>query len=419
MKFLICLMTMLWSLQGLSATPADAQRSVTLRETIGRVLEHNPALKGARYRAGAAEARTRAAGLPTPLSVKLELENFAGSGDAEGTDILEATLSLARVLELGDKSRLRGELARQNAELLRSEQDSQRLDLLAETTELFLAVVTNQERLAIAHQATTLANDTQTVVEGRFKAGRTPAAERSRAIIEVARAEIEREHAEHQLAVSRLRLVAAWGQTEPHFSRAAGDLFALDEVADFDNLEHRLEQNPDLVRLATAKRLAEARTRLVQADRRANIDVAGGIRYLNDSDDVALVLSASMPLGSRKRAAPAIEESEMLGLAEPLAFEQRRLELYTTLFEIHQELLHSHTAVDTLRRRIIPEAERALRDLEKGYALGRYSFLELLSAQRTLLDARLEAVQVAADYHRYQTQIERLTGGGMTTGATP
>jgi cobalt-zinc-cadmium efflux system outer membrane protein len=72
-----------------------------------------------------------------------------------------------------------------------------------------------------------------------------------------------------------------------------------------------------------------------------------------------------------------------------------------------------------LRRRIIPEAERALRDFEKGYALGRYSFLELLNAQRTLLGARLEAVQLAADYHRYQTQIDRLTGGGLMTGGTP
>jgi cobalt-zinc-cadmium efflux system outer membrane protein len=235
----------------------------------------------------------------------------------------------------------------------------------------------------------------------------------------VARAEIELEHAEHQLAVSRLRLAAAWGDTELRFGKAEANLFALNKVEDFENLQRLLEQNPDLVRFATAQRLAEARMRLARADRRPNIDLAGGIRYLNDSDDAALVLSASMPLGSRRRAAPAIEESEILALAEPLAFEQRRLELHTTLFEIHQELLHSRTAVQTLRQRIIPEAERALRDLEKGYALGRYSFLELLSAQRTLLDARLEAVSTAADYHRYHLEIERLTGASLTTGATP
>jgi cobalt-zinc-cadmium efflux system outer membrane protein len=412
-------MAMLWSLPGISATAPDTRPAITLQQTIERVLEHNPLLKGSRYHANAAEARIRAARLPTPLSAKVELENFAGSGRTEGTDAMEATLSLARVLELGNKTGLRGELAEQKAELLRNEQDSQRLDVLAETTGLFLSVVTDQERLIIARDAMALADHTLNVVERRFNAGRTPAAERSRAIIEAARIEIELEHAEHQLLVSRLKLAAAWGDTQPAFSRAEGDVFTLNRVADFENLERLLDQNPDLVRFATTERLAEAQTRLAQADRRPNVDIAGGIRYLNESDDVALVLSASMPLGSRSRAAPAIEESEMLTMVEPLAFEQRRLELYTTLFELHQELLHSRTAVETLRQRIIPEAERVLHDYQKGYALGRYSLLELLSAQRSLLDARREALSVAADYHRYHMEIDRLTGGRSMTGATP
>ncbi|MEE8342678.1 MAG: TolC family protein, partial [Gammaproteobacteria bacterium] len=75
--------------------------------------------------------------------------------------------------------------------------------------------------------------------------------------------------------------------------------------------------------------------------------------------------------------------------------------------------------VEILRRRIIPEANRALRDYEKGYNMGRYSFLELIDAQRELLNARLEAVTSAADYHRYRTEIDRLTGNRMTTGAMP
>ena len=419
MRSLIYLVAVLWSIPAVPATASDTQPPITLKQTIEHVLERSPALQGARYQANAAEARVRAARLPTPLSVKLEFENFAGSGDASGADIMETTLSLARVLELGNQPQLRGALSRREADLLRNEQDAERLDLLAKTTELFLSVVTNQERLDIARDTMKLVNHTLEVVERRFTAGKTPAAEHSRAIIEVARAEIALEHAQHQLAVSRLRLAASWGDTAAHFGKAEANLFALKDVEQFENLERLLDQNPDLVRFATAQRLAEARMRLARADRRPNVDVAGGVRYLRDSDDVALVLSASMPLGNRRRAAPAIEESEMLALAEPLGFEQRRVDLYATLFEIHQELLHSRTAVETLRRRVIPEAGRVLRDLEKGYALGRYSFLELLSAQRTLLDARLEAVSTATDYHRYQVEIDRLTGAELMTGATP
>ena len=67
---------------------------------------------------------------------------------------------------------------------------------------------------------------------------------------------------------------------------------------------------------------------------------------------------------------------------------------------------------------IVPEAELALRDYEKGYRSGRYSLLELSDAQKTLLDARLESVMTAADFHNYRIEIERLTGQAMANGVS-
>ncbi len=54
-----------------------------------------------------------------------------------------------------------------------------------------------------------------------------------------------------------------------------------------------------------------------------------------------------------------------------------------------------------------------LRAYEKGYRAGRYSLLELIQAQETLLNARQEAIMAAASYHRYRIEIERLTGTGL------
>jgi cobalt-zinc-cadmium efflux system outer membrane protein len=101
---------------------------------------------------------------------------------------------------------------------------------------------------------------------------------------------------------------------------------------------------------------------------------------------------------------------------EPFNYERQKIELYTGLFEVYQEMLHAYTAVQALREKIIPEAKHALRDYEKGYAAGRYSFLELTDAQQTLLDARLEIVMASANYHRYRVEIDRLTGARLSTG---
>ena len=67
---------------------------------------------------------------------------------------------------------------------------------------------------------------------------------------------------------------------------------------------------------------------------------------------------------------------------------------------------------------IIPQATSVLKDYEKGYAAGRYSFLELTEAQNTLIESRLEAIMTAADYHRYQIELDRLTGAGLNNEST-
>jgi cobalt-zinc-cadmium efflux system outer membrane protein len=401
------------------AAEQETTETITLEDAIVQVLERSPQLGAAQYEARAAAARIRQARLATPYTVNIELENIAGSGVFSGLDGMETTLSIARVLELGEKPALRGELAQQESNLLRTKQDAQRLDLLAETARRFVHVVTDQERLKIANEAVALARRTEKAVEQRVRAGKSPVAERRRAGIALARAQLDQEHAKHELEASRLKLSTMWGETRPGFSTSQANLYALKQVNDFNQLASLLERNPDLVRLATEQRVFEARTTLAQARQRPDLELAGGVRYLGVTDDVALVLSASIPLGSSKRATNLIEESQQSSFAKPLAYEQRRLDLYSTLFEIFQELLHAFTAVEVFGEQIIPDAELALLDYEKGFSAGRYSLLELTEAQRVLLNARLESVMAASDYHRNQIEIERLTGAAMHTGATP
>lgn len=393
-----------------------AQEVLTLDKVVVRVLEKNPELKVSDYEARAAAARIRVARQTPPASINVEFENFAGSGIRKGSDAMETTLSLSKILELGDKAELRGEVAQHNAKLLQNSQDAKRLDIISEAVRRFVHVIVDQHRLVIAKDKLSLVKRTYQVVNKRVRAGRSPVAEKRRISIALARAEIELEHAEHELATSRVKLAGMWGETNPDFKTAQADLFELEQVALFTELETLLEQNPDLVRFATTQRLAEARFNLAKAKQSANIKFAAGVRNYSATDDNAFVLSASIPFGLNSRAAPVIEAQNYQMQKESFNFEKQKLALYTSLYEVYQELRHAYTAVNALREKIIPEAERALRDYEKGYAAGRYSFLELTDAQQILLDAQLESVMSAASYHQYKIEIERLTGARQSTG---
>ena len=185
---------------------------LTLDQAIINVLERSPMLKAADYESKAAAARIRTAKQSPRFQGSIELENFAGTGFRSGTDLLETTLSLSKVLELGDKAKLRGDLSHNKAMLLRNEQDSKRLDLLAETTKRFIEVITDQQRLVNANDSIDIAIRTKQVVEKRVKAGKSPTAELRRAKIALARSELKLEHAKHKLDSTRLKLATLWGE---------------------------------------------------------------------------------------------------------------------------------------------------------------------------------------------------------------
>jgi len=398
---------------------ASLSGAITLEQVIANVLKHNPQLRMNSYEADAAVSRVLQAGQGKPLEVTLDIQDFAGSGTYNGINRLETTLSLAKVLELGGKSSSRSNLAREHASLLNNMQDSKRMDLLAKVAEQFMRVVVDQHRLEIAREQLKLVKRTHAIVEQRVKVGKSHIAELRREAIALTRSEIDLEHAEHRLAFSRLKLATDWGETKPQFSRARADLFVLPAVQTFEQLEELLVNNPDLTRFATEERVTQARLRLAEARRASDLKLSAGIRHLNERKDGALVLSVSMPIGSASRARPYIDEMEYLSQREPLRYEQQRLTLISSLYEIYQELLHAQGAFKALNQKMIPEAERAVNDYERGYKSGRFSLLELNETQRILLDARLESVVTAANYHRFRIEIERLTGAAMRSGVNP
>ena len=399
-----------------AASDEAADKDLSLEQAIANVLENNPALKAAGYDSRAAAARIRHAALTPAVRTSIEFENFGGSGVLEKIESLESTLSLSKVLELGDKARLRGDVARHEALVLQNEQDAERLDILAETAKRFVQVVSDQQRLALAERSLALVKHTHDVVEQRVKAGRSATVDLRRAEITLARVRLKSDQITYALETSRRRLAALWGQTTADFSHANANLFAVSQPVPFDSLSVLLDNNPDLLRLATEKRLSETRIRLARARNNADIEIAGGVRHFNALDDTALVVSIDIPFGNKSRAAPKIDEAEMQDLRSPYDRAQRRLELHTTLFEVHQEINHRMKSITALRN-IIPLAEEVLLDYEQGYNAGRYSLLELNVAQRTLLDYKLELVTAATEYHNYRIEIDRLTGAGLSTGA--
>jgi cobalt-zinc-cadmium efflux system outer membrane protein len=386
------------------------QQALTLRKAIEAAMQNSPAIAALAPETELLRQQSLANSLPPATTVETQLENFSGTGEASGTKVLETTLQLSHVIELGGKLEARRGLGASQLGRLEASQRTKRADIAAEVARRFVHVLSDQEQLRATRRATDLAERSRDAVNERIKAGATSPIFLSRAEIALTRARIEQEHAEHELASSRVALAVMLGEREPSFSSVSADLFELANIEPLERYLQRLESNPELLSFAADARVLDAKQRLAQSHRAPNVTLNAGVRRLEALDDQALLVGFSVPLGARKRSEPELAavryEREHLALSE----QSRRLELHATLFALYQEVVHARTEATALREAIMPEAERVLRTSDEGYRAGRFSLVELADAQRQLLEIERDAIRAAAEFHTQLIEIERLTG---------
>ncbi|HEV7631469.1 MAG TPA: TolC family protein [Steroidobacteraceae bacterium] len=399
---------------------AGAPPTVGLREAIAAALAGNPDLRMFEFEFRAAAAvRDQAALRPAPVAA-LEIENFGGTGDTQGLRAAEATLSLSQVVELGGKRESRIAVAVAGRDTLTTARQATQLDVLAEVTRRFIAVATLQEVARLDQRASELAERTVQAADLRVRAAKAPHVELDRATVALERARLDLRGTRSRLDAAGRSLAAMWGADDASIDgrplgEVRGDLFQLPQVEDFAALIARLQAGPDFLRFASEERLRDAELRLAATQRRPDITLGGGLRRLQDSRDVALVASFSIPLFSGRRAESYIAEAaarrDAVGAAREAAFVKARAQLYG----LYRELREAAATVNALDATLIPKMEEALKETEYAFERGRYSYLELVDAQREYLDVQRARIEAGAQTQILATEIERLTNAPLTT----
>lgn len=401
------------SVLGCVASSAFAQE-LTLDDAVSRAWARNPALQAEGHTLTATERQAQLSGLPPSFTLGSEVENVAGSGALSGTSGAETTLRLSRVIELGGKRDARlalgsSEIARQRNVIERS-----RIEIASEVTRRFVEVLARQEQLVIARRDRELTGETRSTVARWVSAGRNPEPDLLQSDIAVYRADLAVEGAERELGSAKLALSSLWGELDPRFTTAQGNLATLPAVEDFSVLATRLPQSADQHAFEFDAETLEAQRRVAAAAARPDLAVSLGARRLESFDDQALVFGISMPLGMPRRAALGVERVGAELDAVRARREAARLDAYQRLSALYQELQQARRVFETHRDAMIPKAEAALTLNLQGYERGRFGFLVLTQAQQALVDLRRAQVDATARYHRLLIDIERLTA---TSGA--
>jgi cobalt-zinc-cadmium efflux system outer membrane protein len=384
--------------------------ALTLQQALALALLYNPRLEAYAWSLRAREAAILQNHLrPNPV-LGLKVENVAGQDALSGFDGAVSTLAISQAVELGDRRRKRTLLAQQEHALAAWDYEAQRLQVIAQTGQRYIAALAAQQEVALAEESLHLAQDLYRVIEDRAAQGVIPTVEREKARVQLSRRRIDLEKRVRQHAALRQQLASLWEAPSAAFQRLDGDLQAIAELPAYEDLIGRLEQNPDLARWSTELAARRAAIELADSGAFPDLTLGAGVRRFNLTDNHALVFEMGIPLPLANRNQGSRNQARYLLQQARARQRHAQTAARAQLHELVQDLGAAHYAAVTLRDESLPAARAAFDAARRRFDQGVTDYLHVLDAERTYIETRYESVDALRDYHQTLTRIEAFLG---------
>ncbi|WP_371856373.1 TolC family protein [Pseudomonas sp. Irchel s3f19] len=382
---------------------AQASAGLSLPEALAAAFAQNPELAAAGREVGVAEGERRQAGL---------LPNPELSWEAEDTrrDTRTTTITLSQPFELGGKRGARVAVATTGKAIAQLELERQRNGLRADVVQAFHTALRAQTALELAQQSQALTERGLRVVQGRVTAGQASPVEATRAQVQLAQAQSEVGRAASQRSVAYQALARLTGSPLATFDHLQAAKLSPGAAPTAEALLDKVEQTAEWRLAAAQVERGEASLGSEKAQRIPDLTVSLGSQYSREDRERVNVVGLSMPLplfdrnqGNVLVAARRADQARDLRNAVELRLRSETRSALSQWATAMQE-------VQAYDRTILPSAQQAVDTATRGFEMGKFAFLDVLDAQRTLIEARglyLAALAAATDA---RAQLERVYG---------
>ncbi|UVW30515.1 TolC family protein [Massilia sp. H6] len=382
---------------------------LTLEQAVAKALAANPTLRAAALDVAIAEGARRQAGVFRNPEV-----SFVREGTQRGTRT--QTVQLSQVLELGGKRSARIRLAERERSLAEGNLGVARTDLRADVTTAYFDALGAQERLQVAQASLDVASKAAYAAERRVAAGRVSPVEQDRAGVAQATARLELAQAQSELSIAMLTLAAYWGETIAVSQPLAIPALDLALPPALDELQRRLDASPQMRRSRLQLEREEAQVGLDRSQRMPDVTLMVGRQKDDEIGRSQTVLGVSLPIPLFNRNQGSLQASLSRAEKARTELEAERLRLHQSLTTAYQRAQLSREQVRTMREDVLPRAQRVFDAAVTGFEAGKFSFLDVLDAQRTLLQIRTQYIQALYDRYRAVAHLGRYVD---TDGANP
>ncbi|QDQ27044.1 TolC family protein [Chitinimonas arctica] len=385
---------------------AQAASPPKLDELLTQAELHAPRVVAAKAAVDAAAASYRAAGGWANPEISYSREDI-------GTAEPSRTVELRQRIELGGKIGLRQQIASAEERKVQLALRQVRHDVRSEVYRAYYDLSLSELRIREARVGAQVAQNFSTVVEKKLSAGRVPPVEAAKAKLPAILANEDLHNAERLHGVAILKLEKLIGQALPESDHPLPDLPR--PPLPWEKVAEHFRQSPQTLMNAAQVDIQMAELASQKAQYWPDLILSGGVKNIPAASTSSrqFGIALEIPLFGRNSAKVAGASARLQQIRADTEAAAINSELQ--LQSLHAELQSLVERIRLYQETVIPTAESVYQIAQQGYELGRYSFIDILDAQRSLLTTRSERTSLWQQYINQQAEFDRLLGRAGST----
>lgn len=345
---------------------------------------------------------TQAGLYPNP-SFEYDLET-----SQQGWHARQELYSLTQLIVLGGKRENQFRAASNDYYAALSGYDAAKLERLYQLTKNFIQTVAAQELHQIAVEQQENAKEFFDVTQTKFEAGKVSAIEKNKTGLTKSLADLTVRQRKASFETAKKDLALIW-TTYHEFDFVTYPFYEISAPLPLEDYLNKLSQQPEIRRAFFKSKAAYHNFRYEKGIPIPDLTFTVGYSY--DAGDSGLVAGVSLPLpiwdqnqGNIKRA-----RQEMLKAENENQLLYRALE--TKLSNAYIEMKRSYQEADEIHHTLLKTANDAYDLALEGYKEGKFDYIDVLEAKRSLFDIQEKYIEALVNYHTKKAEIDYLNTG--------
>jgi cobalt-zinc-cadmium efflux system outer membrane protein len=285
-----------------------------------------------------------------------------------------------------------------------------RREILSDVKRAFLGLLASRRTAELARETRDIAKTLNDVTNERFKAQAIPEMELLKSAVNLAKSDVDLKLAEKDHAVALKTLHARMGMVDFPQEKFSGVLVSRYTVPSLEALRGQVTTvHPLLEAAVKAREAAEFQLSVARSERLPDIglEITAGVDSSNDAI-IQAGIAIPIPIFNRNQAKIAAAGARI----QQAEFKLQAIknDLVLRLTESYKNFTAAQERVSVYMDEIMPKAQKALDQTNEGYRQGKFGYLDVLDAQRTLAEAKIAYAAALADLNGSAVDLEKLTG---------